>query len=56
MAIKGNLQDFSITQLLNLINLAKKTGALYVETLPKRLSYPFEQENWHMLNWGMMIP
>ena len=31
MAIKGNLRDFTITQLLNLINLAKKTGTLIVE-------------------------
>src|SRR5512133_1614022 len=31
MALKGNLRDFSILQLLNLINLANKTGALYVE-------------------------
>jgi hypothetical protein len=31
MALKGNLRDFSITQLLNLINLAQKTGLLVVE-------------------------
>ncbi len=31
MALKGNLRDFSITQLLNLINLAQKTGDLVVE-------------------------
>ncbi|MBA4375110.1 MAG: hypothetical protein C0401_02920 [Anaerolinea sp.] len=31
MALKGNLREFSFIQLLNLINLAKKTGALYVE-------------------------
>ncbi|MBT3391197.1 MAG: DUF4388 domain-containing protein [Chloroflexi bacterium] len=31
MALKGNLRDFSINQLLNLINLAKKTGTLIVE-------------------------
>jgi hypothetical protein len=31
MALKGNLRDFSVTQLLNLINLAKKTGTLTVE-------------------------
>lgn len=31
MAIKGNLRDFSLSQLLNLINLAQKTGALVVE-------------------------
>ncbi len=28
MALKGNLRDFSTTQLLNLINLARKTGTL----------------------------
>lgn len=28
MALKGNIKDFSLTQLLNLINLARKTGAL----------------------------
>ena len=31
MALKGNLRDFSVTQLFNLINLAHKTGTLYVE-------------------------
>lgn len=31
MALRGNLRDFSITQLLNLINLARKTGVLVVE-------------------------
>jgi hypothetical protein len=31
MALKGNLHDFSITQLLNLIHLARKTGTLAVE-------------------------
>ena len=31
MALKGNLRDFSTTQLLNLINLAKKTGTLIIE-------------------------
>jgi hypothetical protein len=31
MALKGNLRDFSVTQLLNLINLAHKTGALVIE-------------------------
>jgi len=28
MALRGNLRDFSLIQLLNLVNLAKKTGAL----------------------------
>ncbi len=31
MALRGNLRDFTITQLLNLINLAQKTGTLVVE-------------------------
>ena len=31
MALKGNLNDFSLTQLLNLISLANKTGTLVVE-------------------------
>lgn len=30
MALKGNLADFSATQLLHLIHLAKKTGTLYL--------------------------
>jgi hypothetical protein len=31
MALKGNLRDFSTTQLFNLINLARKTGTLSIE-------------------------
>ena len=31
MALKGNLRDFTVAQLLNLINLAKKTGTLVIE-------------------------
>ena len=31
MAVKGNLRDFNVTQLLNLINLAHKTGTLTIE-------------------------
>jgi len=31
MALQGNLQDFSTTQLLNLVSLAKKTGAMTLE-------------------------
>jgi hypothetical protein len=32
MALRGNLRDFSTTQLLNLIHLARKTGCLTVRT------------------------
>ncbi len=31
MALKGNLRDFSITQLLNLVSIARKSGTLYIE-------------------------
>jgi hypothetical protein len=31
MALKGNLRDFSVVQLLNLINLARKTGTLEID-------------------------
>jgi hypothetical protein len=31
MALNGNLRDFTVTQLLNLVNLARKTGALVFE-------------------------
>ena len=31
MALKGNLRDFSLTQLLNLVNLARKSGILIIE-------------------------
>jgi hypothetical protein len=31
MALKGNLKDFSTSQLLNLVNLARKTGTLFIE-------------------------
>ncbi len=32
MALKGRLRDFSLTQLLNLVHLARKTGALAIES------------------------
>jgi hypothetical protein len=35
MALKGNLRDFSLHQLLNLINLAHKTGSLTVNPEPR---------------------
>jgi hypothetical protein len=41
MALKGNLRDFTITQLLNLINLARKTGTLIVEGPGERITVSF---------------
>ena len=43
MALKGNLKDFSITQLLNLINLARKTGTLIVESPGKKVLVSFRE-------------
>ncbi|MGB9673050.1 MAG: DUF4388 domain-containing protein [Anaerolineales bacterium] len=37
MALKGNLRDFSLTQLLNLIHLAHKNGILQVEDPPNSI-------------------
>jgi hypothetical protein len=43
MALKGNLRDFTITQLLNLINLARKTGTLIVEGPNEVISVCFRE-------------
>lgn len=43
MALKGNLRDFSFSQLLNLISLAKKTGTLQVHGPDKDASICFDQ-------------
>jgi len=43
MALKGNLRDFSTTQLLNLINLARKTGTLTIETSDTRVRMCFKE-------------
>lgn len=41
MALKGNLRDFSVVQLLNLINLARKTGTLRIGRNGKRANLCF---------------
>ncbi|HOT90375.1 MAG TPA: DUF4388 domain-containing protein [Anaerolineae bacterium] len=43
MALKGRLEDFGITQLLNLINLARKTGTLYLEGAQKNAYLCFRE-------------
>ncbi len=43
MALKGNLKDFGITQLLNLINLARKTGTLYLEASQGKATLSFRE-------------
>jgi hypothetical protein len=36
MALKGNLRDFNLTQLLNLVSVARKSGTLVVEDGPQQ--------------------
>jgi hypothetical protein len=43
MALKGNLRDFTVTQLLNLINLARKTGTLFVEGPSESITVSFRE-------------
>jgi hypothetical protein len=43
MALKGNLRDFSTTQLLNLINLARKTGMLTINTRDTQAQLCFKE-------------
>jgi hypothetical protein len=43
MALKGNLRDFTITQLLNLINVAQKTGTLIIEKPNERVLISFRE-------------
>ena len=43
MALKGNLRDFSTVQLLNLINLARKTGTLNIKKQSERASLSFKE-------------
>ncbi|MBN2258798.1 MAG: DUF4388 domain-containing protein [Anaerolineaceae bacterium] len=41
MALKGNLRDFTLLQLFNLVNLAVKTGSLIVETADDKAQLAF---------------
>jgi hypothetical protein len=43
MALKGNLRDFSVTQLLNLVNVAQKTGTLVVERSQEQVFISFRE-------------
>jgi aspartate carbamoyltransferase regulatory subunit len=43
MALKGNLRDISITQLLNLVNVARKTGTLIVERSQEQVYISFRE-------------
>lgn len=43
MALKGNLRDFSVSQLLNLISVAQKTGTLIVERSAERVWVSFRE-------------
>lgn len=43
MALRGNLRDFGTVQLLNLINLARKTGVLKVSSQDKHADLSFKE-------------
>jgi len=43
MALKGHLRDFSTTQLLNLVNLARKTGTLTIDTRETQIRLCFKE-------------
>jgi hypothetical protein len=43
MALKGNLRDFSITQLLNLVSVAQKTGTLIVDGPSEQILVSFRE-------------
>ncbi|MBN1286692.1 MAG: DUF4388 domain-containing protein [Anaerolineae bacterium] len=43
MALKGELEHFSTTQLFNLINLARKTGTLFIEQEGKQAQISFRE-------------
>lgn len=43
MALRGNLRDFSVAQLLNLINLARKTGTLVVDGPNEKAGVSFRE-------------
>jgi hypothetical protein len=43
MALKGNLRDFTVTQILNLINLAGKTGTLLIEGPAEKVLVSFRE-------------
>ncbi len=43
MALKGNLEDFGVAQLFNLVHLARKTGSLTLEQDGKRATLYFKE-------------
>ena len=43
MALRGNLRDITIVQILNIINLAKKTGVLLIQTTSDRSQMIFRE-------------
>lgn len=52
MAIKGNLRDFTLSQLLNLINLAQKTGTLVIEDSKEAAEIYFSEGKLAYANLG----
>lgn len=43
MTLKGNIRDFTLPQLLNLINLARKSGTLFIEDTTESANMSFRE-------------
>jgi len=56
MALKGNLRDFSFTQLLNLIHLARKSGTLMIEAPNETASVSFRDGKLAYAQLGKEVP
>jgi len=52
MALKGNLRDFTITQLLNLINVAQKTGTLLIDGPNEKVFVSFREGKLAFAQYG----
>lgn len=56
MALKGNLRDFSVTQLLNLIHLACKTGTLSIDRFGETIILCFREGKFAFAQIGSENP
>lgn len=56
MPLNGNLRDFTFTQLLNLINLARKTGTLFIEAPNQIASISFRDGKLAYAQIGKQTP
>lgn len=50
MALKGNVRDFNLEEILRFLNVGKKTGALIVEKGSDSVTFYFEKGNLYFVN------